>query len=48
MPLLLKKFENNLDRRFSPEARQRIIDASLDQAALEAMPVDAYVSLYVV
>jgi 2-methylcitrate dehydratase len=48
MPLLLKKFENNLDRRFSPEARQRILNASLDQAALENMPVHEYVDLYVI
>jgi 2-methylcitrate dehydratase len=48
IPLLIKKFETNLDRRFHPEVRQRILDASLNQAALEATPVDEYVSLYVV
>jgi 2-methylcitrate dehydratase len=48
IPLLLKKFENNLDRRFSPEIRQRILDASLNQAALEATPVDQYVTLYAI
>ncbi len=48
IPLLIKKFETNLDRRFSPEIRQRILDASLNQAALEATPVDQYVTLYAV
>jgi len=48
IPLLLEKFKTNLDRRFSPEVRDRILDASLDQAKLEATPVDQYVSLYVV
>jgi 2-methylcitrate dehydratase len=48
IPLLLEKFKTNLDRRFSPEVRDRILAASLDQANLEALPVDQYVSLYVV
>jgi 2-methylcitrate dehydratase len=48
IPLLLEKFKTNLDRRFSPEVRDRILEASLDQANLEATPVDQYVSLYVV
>jgi 2-methylcitrate dehydratase len=48
IPLLLEKFKTNLDRRFSPEVRDRILNASLDQANLEATPVDQYVSLYVV
>jgi 2-methylcitrate dehydratase len=48
IPLLLEKFKTNLDRRFSPEVRDRILHASLDQANLEATPVDQYVSLYVV
>lgn len=48
IPLLLDKFKTNLDRRFSAEVRDRILEASLDQANLEATPVDQYVSLYVV
>ena len=48
IPLLLEKFETNLARRFDKTQRQRILDASSDQAKLEAMPVDDYVSLYVV
>ena len=48
IPLLLEKFEANLARRFDKAQRQRIVDASYDQAKLEAMPVDDYVSLYVV
>jgi 2-methylcitrate dehydratase len=48
IPLLLEKFETNLARRFDKPQRQRILDASYDQAKLEAMPVDDYVSLYVV
>jgi 2-methylcitrate dehydratase len=48
IPLLLEKFKTNLGRRFSPEVRDRILNASLDQASLEATPVDQYVSLYVV
>jgi 2-methylcitrate dehydratase len=48
IPLLLEKFKTNLDRRFSPEVRDRILEASLNQENLEATPVDQYVSLYVV
>jgi len=48
IPLLLEKFKTNLDRRFSPEVRDRILEASLNQELLEATPVDQYVSLYVV
>jgi len=48
IPLLLEKFETNLARRFDKTQRQRILDASSDQARLEAMRVDDYVSLYVV
>ncbi len=48
IPLLLEKFKTNLVRRFDKAQQQRILDASSDQAKLEAMPVDDYVSLYVV
>ncbi len=47
MPLLVAKFEKNLRRRFSEEHVQRILDASLDRAKLEAMPVSKYVELYI-
>jgi 2-methylcitrate dehydratase len=46
--LLLEKFKTNLDRRFSPEVRERILEASLNQENLEATPVDQFVSLFVV
>ena len=48
IPLLLEKFRTNLARRFDKAQQQRILDASTEQASLEAMPVDEYVSLYVV
>lgn len=46
IPLLEAKFRTNLARQFAPKQQQRILDASLDQATLEAMPVHAYVDLY--
>jgi len=48
IPLLLDKFRHNLARRLSPEAQEKILAASLEQAKLEAMPVDEYVGLYTV
>jgi 2-methylcitrate dehydratase len=48
IPLLLEKFRTNLARRLSPEAQAKILAVSLDQATLEAMPVDAFVSLFVI
>jgi 2-methylcitrate dehydratase len=45
--LLLEKFRTNLARRFDAAQQQRILDASSEQAKLEAMKVDDYVSLYV-
>jgi 2-methylcitrate dehydratase len=48
IPLLFEKFETNLARRFDKAQQQRILDVSSEQAKLEAMPVDDYVSLYVV
>jgi 2-methylcitrate dehydratase len=48
IPLLLEKFEHNLARHLSPEAQKKILTASLNQSTLEAMPVDEYVSLFVV
>ncbi|MBP0714953.1 bifunctional 2-methylcitrate dehydratase/aconitate hydratase [Burkholderia sola] len=48
VPLLVEKFRTNLARRFPAKQQQAILDVSLDQAKLEAMPVDEYVDLYVV
>lgn len=48
IPLLVEKFKTNLARRFPDKQRQAILDASLDQAKLEAMPVSEYVDLYVI
>ena len=47
MPLLIEKFKRNLRRQFSEAQQQRILDASLDPARLDAMPVHEYVNLYV-
>jgi 2-methylcitrate dehydratase len=47
IPLLEVKFRRNLARRFSPEQQQAILQVSLDQQTLEAMPVHEYVDLYV-
>jgi len=46
IPLLEEKFRINLARRFAPPKQQAILDASLNQQALERMPVQAYVDLY--
>jgi 2-methylcitrate dehydratase len=46
IPLLEAKFRTNLNRRFAPPQQQAILDASLDQQALERMPVQDYVNLY--
>jgi 2-methylcitrate dehydratase len=48
IPLLEAKFRRNLARQFPARQQQRILDASLDQATLEAMPVHEYVDLYVI
>ncbi|RDV00231.1 bifunctional 2-methylcitrate dehydratase/aconitate hydratase [Trinickia dinghuensis] len=48
IPLLVEKFKTNLARRFPEKQRQAILDVSLDQAKLEAMPVNEYVDLYVI
>ncbi|WP_028008581.1 bifunctional 2-methylcitrate dehydratase/aconitate hydratase [Solimonas flava] len=46
LPLLEAKFRSNLARRFAPRQQQRILDASLEQATLERLPVHEYVDLY--
>lgn len=48
IPLLEAKFRTNLARRFPAKQQERILQASLDQATLEAMPVNEYVDLYVI
>jgi 2-methylcitrate dehydratase len=48
IPLLLSKFRTNLARRFPEKQQHAILAASLDPAALEAMPVHEYVNLYVI
>jgi len=47
MPLLIEKFRTNLRRRFAEDRQKRILEASLDPARLDAMPVNEYVDLYV-
>ncbi|MDB5803318.1 MAG: prpD [Betaproteobacteria bacterium] len=48
IPLLEAKFRINLARQFPARQQQKILDVSLDQKALEAMPVHEYVDLYVI
>ncbi|WP_144138735.1 bifunctional 2-methylcitrate dehydratase/aconitate hydratase [Paraburkholderia sp. BCC1884] len=48
VPLLVEKFKTNLARRFPVRQQLAILDVSLDQARLEAMPVNEYVDLYVI
>ncbi|MDB5764115.1 MAG: prpD [Herminiimonas sp.] len=48
IPLLEAKFKINLARRFPAKQQKTILDISLDQKKLEAMPVHEYVDLYVI
>ncbi|CAM3135459.1 bifunctional 2-methylcitrate dehydratase/aconitate hydratase [Asticcacaulis taihuensis] len=48
IPLLEAKFRTNLARRFPAKQQAAILRVSLDQQALEAMPVNEYVDLYVI
>lgn len=48
MPVLVEKFKTNLGRRFPSKQQKAILDVSLDHAALEAMPVNEYVDLFVI
>jgi 2-methylcitrate dehydratase len=48
IPLLEAKFRTNLNRRFPAKQQDAILSVSLDQRALEAMPVHDYVDLYVI
>ncbi|SDE09387.1 2-methylcitrate dehydratase [Variovorax sp. CF079] len=47
IPLLEAKFRTNLARRFPKKQQDAIFAVSLDQQALEALPVHEYVDLYV-
>jgi 2-methylcitrate dehydratase len=46
--VLEAKFKTNLSRRFPSKQRAAIMKVCLDQQALEAMPVNEYVDLYVI
>lgn len=48
IPLLVEKFRTNLARRFDKKQQRAILDVSLDQKRLEAMPVSDYLDLYAV
>jgi 2-methylcitrate dehydratase len=48
IPLLEEKFKTNLARQFPAKQQKAILDVSLDQKKLEAMPVHEYVDLYVI
>jgi len=48
IPLLEAKFRTNLARQFPARQQNRILEVSLDQKTLEAMPVQEYVDLYVI
>ncbi|MPS26020.1 bifunctional 2-methylcitrate dehydratase/aconitate hydratase [Pigmentiphaga sp.] len=48
IPLLEAKFRTNLARRFPTKQQDAILGVSLDQQALEAMPVHEYVDMYVI
>src|SRR5918995_3173570 len=48
MPVLVEKFKTNLARRFSPKQQNAILEICMDPARLEAMPVNAFVDLFVV
>lgn len=48
IPLLEAKFRTNVARRFPQKQQDAILAASLDASRLEAMPVNAYLDLYVI
>jgi 2-methylcitrate dehydratase len=47
IPLLEAKFRTNLARRFAEKQRLAILDVTLDQSRLEALPVNEFVDLFV-
>ena len=48
IPLLEAKFKVNLARQFPAKQQKAILDVSLNQKTLEAMPVHEYVDMYVI
>ena len=46
IPLLLDKFRRNLATRFAPKRVDEIYAACMDQARLEAMPVESFMDLW--
>ena len=48
IPLLEKKFSNNLETRFPKWKCEEIIDLCLDQDRLEALPVSKFVNLFLI
>ncbi|MCP3718878.1 bifunctional 2-methylcitrate dehydratase/aconitate hydratase [Paraburkholderia sp. CNPSo 3281] len=48
IPLLIEKFRINLARRFPAKQQQAILDVSLDEPRLCALPVNEYVDMYVI
>lgn len=48
IPILIEKFRTNLARQFPSKQQEAILAVSLDQKALEAIPVNEYVDLYVI
>jgi 2-methylcitrate dehydratase len=48
IPHLEAKFKTNLARRFPARQQRAILDVALDQARLEAMPVNEFVDLFVI
>lgn len=48
IPLLEAKFRTNLARIFPSKQQQHIVEVSLDQKALENMPVHEYMDMYVI
>ncbi len=48
LPLLEAKFRRNLAHRFDEARQQQILHVALDQSALEAMPVPAFMELFAI
>lgn len=48
IPLLVRKFETNLARRFPAKQQKAILEVSLDRARLETVPVNEYVDMFVI
>jgi 2-methylcitrate dehydratase len=47
MPVLRQKLEASLGRRYAPKQRNRILELYDDAARVDAMPVNAFVALFV-